>query len=201
MRRSLGILLLLCAGFACADRLVFIPKGKRIPKGEVRLEYLNRPDDSAWWWLGYGVTDNIEAEFTVHDPAGGDVNRSGNVAYNLILPVEDTSPGITFGIMDIGDRTPERRAVYAAFTLTFGNIDPQNQNTPTELTFGLWSRKSGAVFVGAMVPVTDRFHLLAEYDSRRLSAGAELWLLPEARARILFIDGQLSYGLTLQKRF
>lgn len=185
-----------------ADRLITTPLGKKIPQNATKLEILSTPSkDTLFAWLGYGVTDAIELEIYGESFNSDRLTPGLNVSYNYLTPIIDLSPGISVGVLDVTDQSVARRTFYAAITYYFGNVSELNQNTPTILSVGGWSRDGGGFFFNFSVPFTDSLRLIGEHDGGTLTAGLEYNPFDEASLKYVFREGSPSVGLSFQKRF
>lgn len=203
VRALLGLLLLSVSLPASADRLITVPMGTKIRDGFLKADYLySTANGDSIGRFGYGFGQTFEAAWTLDNrmtsrgPA-----TSVDLAYNHVPPIIDISPGLTVGVRDLMDITPEGFAAYAAFTWRFGNFGTFNQETPTELTMGLWTQSSGVGFVGFSMPFFDELRLIGEHDSQRLTAGFEVRPVPGLGARMLFRSGDVLFGAHLSARF
>ncbi|MCW5943600.1 MAG: hypothetical protein KIS66_15320 [Fimbriimonadaceae bacterium] len=175
--RHLALAVCLLAAVAVrADRLLFIPTGKKLPQGTVRGEWLFDGGDRERnrFYLGAGITKNIEFEFLTFSPPRSGQSRldSMNVSYNYVDPVVGFVPGITLGVRDLFDRS-EGRAFFVATTYKIGLDGLYNSDTPAELTLGLGTKPYRGAFVGVTLPFTATFRIIGEHDSRDLRAGFE----------------------------
>lgn len=190
------------AGFGFGDRLVFVPTGKKVEGGSARLEVLTIPSrDSAFGWMAFGVTPVIEVELLGENLDSEVLTLGTNVKYNLLLPITDIAPGLSFGMVDVGNDTADGRAAYVALTYFYGNVGALNQDVPTELTVGLWTRREGFFFAGARLPFSESVAGLVEHDSLRITAGIEVRPFPGVAFRGLFRGGSPAFGFQVQKRF
>ena len=79
MRFSVALVAMATAAFASADRLIYIPTARKIPFGEVKLEYRAEPrvQGEVERYIGAGVTTSFELE--LHDVQSKGVNPIGSV--------------------------------------------------------------------------------------------------------------------------
>lgn len=202
VRPAAVLLLLTLGGFAAAERVVTVPTATKIPFRGLRFEVQGTPSrDATRGWIGWGVTQTIEAELSLESYNSDKLTPGFNFAYNFVLPITDVSPGISVGVHDLANHTRDGRAVYLAVTYRLGNDSPQNQDTPTEVSFGVWSRETGAAFVGLRLPLTNELRFLAEHNAVRPTAGLEFRPGPAASFRMLFDRDGTTVGLTFAKRF
>lgn len=187
---------------AMADRDITVPKGKKIRDGFVRAEMFFTPGSrEAQAWLGTGFLQSIDLELTGNRQRGGEWRGSMDFSYNYAPPIIDVSPGVSVGVQDALNVTEEGRAVYLAMTYRYGNEGDLNQDVPTELTLGLWSRKSGLFFLGMSLPFSNKVFLLGEHDSRRLAGGIEVRPFTGLALKSIFESGGTSFGVSLSRKF
>lgn len=187
---------------ASADRIVTVPTATKISTRAVRGEILTFPGrDTTRAWLGYGINPLLDAELTFESMNSSSVVGSLNVGYYYLLPITDLAPGIAVGVHDVLNRTRDGRAAYLAVTYRLGNDGELNQDIPTELSIGAWSRDGGKLFVGATLPVAEQLRLFAEHDSIRAAGGFEVRPIPEAAFRVVFESRGTGFSLSLTKRF
>lgn len=187
---------------AFADRIVFVPTGRKVNDKHVRFDLLSLPSqDSGFGWFTVGLMNTWEFELYGENLNSNQLDIGSNIAYNLIQPLTDLGPGVSFGILDLGDNTSNRRTGYLAVTYRLGNSAPINQDIPTDFSFGFWTRDEGIFYAGFEIPFSREVRLLAEHDSRFITAGFELKPVEEASLRFLFRDGYPMVGFKFQKRF
>ena len=199
MRHALLVFLFcaLCA-IAAAERLIFLPLGDRYANRDFRIETLLNPRDRdpAATFIGFGFGNAFDAE----------ISRIGrrnalDLSYNYIPAVPDFGLGISVGVMDVSDESLAGRSFYVSLTTRLNNFDAFNANTPTELTIGAGTGRFKGAFFGALLPFTDRFRLLTEYDSQEITAGFEYAMSREFRIRWLVQGQQPLFGATFVARF
>ncbi len=202
MRALTSLALLSVASSCLADREIQVPKGHKLRDGEVRFEYLGVPGEKASWvWLGTGLNTAFEAELSMVREDSDTGKGSFNVSYNLTPPIIDISPGISFGVTDGLNVTSGGRALYLATTFHYGNLGELNQDIPTELTLGFWTKRTGLGFFAVRFPLSEVLSLIAEHDSERLAAGVEVRPVRGLALKTVFETGRTSLGLTLSHRF
>ena len=202
MRLLLGTGFLLLSGLSFADREITVPKGKKIRDGVFRAEVLGVPGDrTTRAWFGAGFLQAYDFELTAVRTKREDWKSSFDFSYNFAPPITDISPGISFGVQDAVNVTDEGRALYLATTFRYGNTGDLNQDIPTELTLGLWSRKTGLFFMGVSLPFSEKVLLVAEHDSQRIAGGFELRPFHGMVVKTVFESDGTSFGLALHRRF
>lgn len=196
MRFWASLLVIGVAAGALADRFILTPTGSRIRPGTVRAESLaiaGRPTRS---WLEAGITTNLD--LGISHIAGRD--PSLDLTWNYLLPITDIAPGLSFGLLDLADETPEGRAGYLAFTNHFGNMGDLNSDIPTEFTLGIWTRGKGQPFASVSFPFADQFRLIAETSGGEIRAGFDLRPIKALSVKVVWMDGRPSAGFRLTQR-
>lgn len=158
---------------AIADRLIVVPIATKLLYRMYRLEVRTDGDDKTWTHIGVGLTREIEAEFQMERLSANRWVGTLDVAYNYMVPIVDTVPGVSIGMRDLFDRTEEGRFAYLAFTQRLGLDGEFNSHTPMEVTLGAKFGRRSSPFVGVSIPFTWQFRGLAEHDGRFLRAGFE----------------------------
>lgn len=203
MVRGLLVIAFFCVvASTWADREITIPKGKKIRDGYFRAEYLGVfGERSGRAWLGTGFLGGYEIEGTFQRTRESRWTSSFDIAYNYTPPITDIAPGLSVGVQDALNVSENGRAVYIATTYRYGNEGELNQNTPTELTVGFWTRKTGFFFVGASFPFTDKLLFVAEHDSMKAAAGLEFRVAKGVQLKSVFERDGTSLGMSLSHRF
>ncbi len=203
MRSILILALLGAVAVAQAERLILIPTGKKYAKGMLRTEWLlagKHPDD-VQWFLGTGIGDSFDAEILYERLGPNPHVSSVNFAYNYLVPVVNLTPGISFGVRDLMNKTADRRSLYLATTFRIGLDGDYNSDVPMELTIGVGTESIKGLFVGVMIPASENFRLLAEHDSLRITAGFEIRPVKGFGFRALFRENRTLWGLNYEMRF
>lgn len=180
------------AAFSAADTLINIPTGRKVPYRVVRFEV--RFDTSNVRQFETSVDWGIDTSFDTHlvyeDRDGQRRVVSGNIGYNYVAPITGISPGISVGLLDVGNRSREGRRAYAAMTYRVGGADLFN---PVELSFGASFGIRPIGFIGLAFPFSEEVRFLAEHDGRKVSAGLEYkptdslalrWLVEDSRPQL-----------------
>jgi hypothetical protein len=182
---------------------VFAPTGKKIPFRTFRIETLfdgvERGRDATF--IGVGLTKSVDAEF------GWDTFqlREGkfvlNTSYNLVDPVVNFGPGVSFGVQDLFANTERGRVFFGALTWRMGLDGDLNYDTPMEITTGYVVGDRNGLVLGVMIPFARFFRGVAEYDAHEAIAGLDLRPIPEASIRWLHRRGQSFWSLSWTRRF
>lgn len=201
--RAYCLLVLLClTAVATADRIILAPNALKVWNRHARVEYMVEPTKADNWraFLAVGLTPNLEAELVLNGLENRSQLATFNTSYQFIVPIVDTAPGISIGVQDALDRTPERRMYYLAITQRFGLNGDFNSQNPLEITTGFGFGRRAGVFIGAMLPFTWQFRLLAEHDINRVAGGFEYQPFHGSAIRAIFQQGstQLSFRYTVK---
>ena len=188
---------------ASADRLIMIPTGRKMLSKVAKFDFLVVPSRGRMQvWVGKGLSEIFELEFSVESFDSSRTVTSVNFAYNYVPPLlPDEAPGISFGVQDALNVTEDGRGIYIAATFLYGNYGVHNQDVPTELTIGLWNKAEGIAFGGALLPFSKHLLLVAEHDTKRITAGFEIRPVNYVRFRFLFRQDQVMLGLQVHARF
>jgi hypothetical protein len=160
-----------------ADRLITIPRGGKIPYGTVRGEYMFEPSrtGSFYGFFGFGLTTFFDAEVVSDQLQGEEHFTSLDIAFNLNAPLSGLAPGISVGMLDAADQSPQGRRFYAAVSIQdSGSSGPFSGNAAVETTIGIETGTTLRGFVGVSLPVSEKLRFLAEVHNGLISAGAEL---------------------------
>lgn len=195
------VLVLACC--AKADRLILIPTGNKLPFGKVRAEAIwsTRDRDHVQGFLGAGIGHSFDAELLYENISPNAQVGSFNFAYNYVVPVSDLTPGLSVGVRDALNKTRDGRSFYIASTFRIAPDGLYNENSPPELTIGFGTESLRGLFVGASLPFTDHFRLLAEHDSFRITAGFEIEPLPGLALRALYRQDETLLSVGYAVRF
>ncbi|MBL8087783.1 MAG: hypothetical protein JNM85_06900 [Chthonomonas sp.] len=125
---------------------------------------------------------------------------SVDLAYQFLIPFPDAIPGISIGVVDLPNRTRDGRSLYLVATWQFGLQGESNGNVPAELTLGGGTGRYRGLLFGMKLPLTDRFSLTSQHDSRDLRAGFEFQATQELKFRIQFQQNRslVSFDWTLR---
>jgi hypothetical protein len=201
VRRTLPFLLFTLAGVASADRVITVPRGGKIPYGTVRGEYMFEPSNPGTFlsYVGIGVTTFIDAEVQTDQLRDDQHFTSLNLNFNLNAPLAGLAPGISFGVLDATNVSPEGRREYVAVSFQdSGDAGPLSGGASVETTIGAFVGRTSHMFVGVSLPVSERFRFLAEHDGHIVSAGAEFKPTNGTYFRMIFRSNEtlLSVGTT-----
>lgn len=192
------------AAISSADRLFFIPTGTRLNQFETRIQsfFSMKGGDYRRTYLGVGLFKLVDLEFTETRSRNSATVGSFDLGFNYIVPIPDLGPGISFGVQDVLNRTPEGRSSYIAVTWKVNNDNTVNADTPLELTIGGGTGHYRGAFVGVRLPLYNGFRIVAEHDSRVITAGLEVALFhSDLRAHWLVRDRQSLAGLSYSMKF
>jgi hypothetical protein len=205
VRRLLFLTLLLgVASISCADRLITIPLGRKIPFQNFKLDsFMDLAHGRAWdRFLGVGVSPEIEVDYHGERIDGGQMRDSFDFSYNYVPPILNQSPGISVGVLDALNRTNDHRKLYLAATWRMAVDNIGNGNIPMDATLGISYGRQTLPFVGVSAPFTENLRLLVEDDGVRIAAGLELRTLSNHLGLRAFVRGQsVMVGASLTMRF
>lgn len=195
-----GFALFLPAG-AFADRLIVVPVATKLLYRMYRLEVRTDGDDRTWTHVGVGLTREMEVEFQMERLSPNRWVGTLDFAYNFMVPIVDTVPGVSVGLRDVFDRTGEGRFGYLALTQRIGLDGDYNSSTPMEVTLGAKFGRRSSPFVGVSLPLTWQFRALAEHDGRFLRAGFEYRASPNFALRWATEEQGPTWSLRWTARF
>ena len=159
---------------ASADRLITVPTARKIPVGFGRYEFRGVPKSGGAHesLIGVGLTTLYEMELRTSSLDGGGERGTFDLAYNVIAPIPELAPGISFGIQDVLGRTQDHRRYYAAVTYR-PYVLTANGEMPADVTIGMIQGPYLHPFVGVMLPLAHELRLLVEHNGYRGAAGVE----------------------------
>ncbi len=203
MRLITGLAIFSLAAATQADRLIHIPLGKKVPRHVIRVEGdFDQNDFHAFHgYLDAGLTIDLDATIREDSVAGDPRRATFDFSYNYISPITDASPGISVGVQDAPNRTADGRRFYFASTFRVGLAGSADTFTPAEITLGGFAGRKSTAFVGAMLPLTPAFRLMAEHDGYRVNAGIELRPVSNISLKYLFIGSKPEIGVQVRSKF
>ncbi len=204
IRLSIGACFALICGSAMADRLIFIPVGKKVPFKAVKLNYMwdSENSDLNRSTLTAGIGVSFEFAATTNSNFLGDDDSIFDVSYSISDPLVDYAPGITVGMRDISNSSSDGRYVFFALTFRQGQSGVWNGEYPAEGTFGLKYGANGPqLMMGGYVPLASFLAVVAEIDHDRVIGGLQLNLVPDLELRLLQRPGLKIYSASYQVRF
>lgn len=131
---------------------------------------------------------------------GEDAVQTFDLGYNFVAPIPGFTPGISFGIQDVMNKTDDGRRPYMAVTFrpTFMTI---NGDFPADITLGAYIAANRSVFVSGSLPFSKEFRFLFEHNGFRLASGFEVRPMPEFAIRLLYRGNDVLGGVMLSKGF
>lgn len=191
------------AAFGQADRLILAPTGKKIPLGVVRLDYLMDGADHSrdLTYVGLGLTTYFDAEIGFDRFHQTESRLVLNASFNLVDPVVNLTPGISFGVQDALRGSTRGRRFFGALTWRNGLDGQFNFDTPMEASFGVVFGDRNGFVVGVMLPFAWFFRGLVEYDVKELTAGLEVRPMRAIAIRWLHRQHRTFWSLTLTHRY
>ena len=173
MRWWIGLSLLGCLPLY-ADRVLEIPTGRAIYPERLRLEagFLARSPEQERLSLHWRPLERLElyGERTGFD----EINLYG-VQYTVFPEIPGYTPGVSIGISDLGNRTPERRGYYVALSYGLPALGETPLDHDLRVHLGFGTEGMPDFFIGFEIPLNNSMFLLAEHTGRYLNAGLA-WL-------------------------
>ena len=197
----LAVIAAALARAAFADRQIFIPIGNKVPFRSFRLDYLSldgKGDYDAFATLG--LTKEIEAELEFERIGPRPVLGTGSLSYTFINPVTDTIPGVSVGVRDLYNRTQFGRFGYFATTYRIGTEGEMGADF-MDVHLGVGYGRYFFPFVGAMLPLSPQFAVMAEHDGKQPTAALQLTPHPGLQVRWIAREHQTMWSLRWTARF
>lgn len=189
--------------FACADHLIAIPVGKKVPFGTLRYEtFLDKRDPNSFEnRLDLGLNTLFDASLRLIHQPGTKEAATVDLAYNYVAPIVDITPGLSAGVLDAANRTADGRRGFGAITFRSSKSSDGVSFLASETTLGFTAGRHGAPFVGVMIPYSESFRLLAEHDGWHLNAGVEVRPIQNTAFRWVVRDGRPAITIQSWTRF
>lgn len=202
MRRIVGLLPFFLLASAQADRLITVPTARKISYGTVRYEFRREPtsDGQRENLLGIGVSPSFDLELRTFQDRGGNAEGTFDFSYNYIAAIPGFSPGISFGVQDVADKTLDGRRFFLAFT-SRQPLSTLNGDYPADITLGVMGERSWTPYVGVSIPFSKEFHALAEHNGNRVSAGFEYRPFEWVNFRAQAMGNRMVLGVQLTTHF
>jgi hypothetical protein len=196
--------LLLClAALSSADRFILSPTGRKIPVRTVRVEQMFDAGDrrNSLTYVGAGITTAVDAEIGWDRLGQSDREVVLNFSYNVVDPLVNLNPGISFGVQDALGRSARGRRYFGAITWRKGLYGDLNSDSSLDVTLG-WECGdfNGPVF-SVNLPFTNQIRLVAETEGPFVTGGVELRLSKEATVRWLHRDGLVLWTMALTLKY
>jgi hypothetical protein len=129
---------------------------------------------SSYYFVGIGLTTFIDAEVESNQLRDEKNFTQLNLDFNLNAPIPGLAPGISFGVLDATDQSPQGRREYMAISVQDnGGGGIMSGNAAVETTFGVSVGRTTHFFIGASLPVNDQFRFMVEDDGTEVNTGAE----------------------------
>jgi hypothetical protein len=202
MRGWIALLFFGFGGTAFADRVIDVPIGRSLAMGTFQLSDMEAMNQSGARdrYFAFAPFTGVELAYRERVRPSESGRGTFDFAYNLIAPVAALSPGISIGMLDALNETTDGRRTY--FAITFRQLlDVGEKGANGEVTMGVQFGNINSGFVGASIPLSNNFRLLAEHNGARVSVGFELAVAKTLKARAFTQDGTLLMGLNLSHRF
>jgi hypothetical protein len=190
------------AGCSAAERLIAAPVGVKIRSDETRIEHVwtAGDPDRGQWIVGMGVGLAYDFEIVYERAQGSPRGLTFHGSFNLLPPVVDFAPGISFGMLDMLNQTRDGRSPYVAISFRYAQFGDFNVEAPVLSTIGMRGGKHAGLFTSVELPFADSFRLLVEHDAIRLTAGVELRPVRGLVVRWLFRQEETMLGVQVRWR-
>ena len=192
-----------CACLAQADYVVTVPNARKILEGDFKAQFMWEAgtSDNVRTYMGYGVTKSIEFDLTSETLTPRNTLASFDLSYTITYPFVNKVPGLAGGVIDALNNSQNGRHYYLALSYDVGMVGMYNGDTPMQVVLGgFWGSMSGP-FVGITIPYTEAFRLLAEHDTKTISAGFEFKPTKETSLRWIFRNRQVLWAVGISARF
>ena len=202
MRLVPVLFLLLVATIASADQLIDVPTARKIPFLDVRYEFRAQPISSGYTsqFLGVGIGPSFELDIRDRVTPGFHSVGTVDFSYNVITNLPGISPGISLGVQDATNLTPEGRRFYAVTTFR-NELDDLPGNLYADVTLGVQFGSLSSPFLGVSVPFSEKFYLIAEHSGYRVSGGFEVRPAPHIAIRWVAQEGSSFVSLSAMTKF
>ena len=154
---------------------------------------------SSFSFLGIGLSTFFDAEIENDQLKNEKKFTTVDLNFNINAPLAGFAPGVSFGVLDAADESPQGRRGYVAVSFQDSGNGGFGSSGAVETTIGAYVGHTSHAFVGASLPANEHFRFLAEHDGMRISAGAEYRTQAGPYFRLVFRANQtlLSVGSTV----
>lgn len=192
------IVVIVFSGQAEADRLFNVPVARTLPSKTLRYESLQALNNRFTRFNFFAFSPATGYEFELREREFG--RSILDFQYNLVPPVQSISPGISIGVLDAANESPDRRRFYLVTTFR-ELLEVGDSGANGELTLGYgWGQNDG-VLVGFSLPLSQRTSFIADHNAQVLSVGINTNLFPGFNARFFIQEQQALFGFRYQVRF
>lgn len=177
-----------------ADRVLEIPTGRAIYPERLRLEagFLARSPEQERLSLHWRLLERLEL---YGERTGFDKINLYGAQYTLLPELPGYAPGVSIGVSDLGNRTPEGRGYYLALSYGLPALGetPLDHDLRVHLGFGIQGMPG--FFIGFEIPLNNSMFLLAEHTGRHLNAGLAWSPTPNTQLRVSVIRQRTVWSL------
>ena len=186
-----------------ADYVITVPNARKILNQEFKAEYTWEASTRAnvKTWLAYGLNQAIEVALTSETVSPRDRICSFDLSYSIAYPFVNKIPGLSVGVIDGCNSSRDGRHFYLATSYDVGMTGQYNGNTPMTVVIGGFFGSMNGPFVGVTIPYTETFRLLAEHDTKHITAGFEFKPAKEASIRWMFRDQTVMWSVGFSGSF
>jgi len=203
VRYLLTLLAVASLGAVHADYVVRVPNARKVLYNEYKADCMWEAGTktNVRTWLAYGLTPEIEFTLTGETISPRDTICSVDLGYSIAYPFVNKFPGLCVGVIDALNSSEDGRHFYLATSYDIGMIGQYNRDTPMTVALGAFFGSMNGPFVGVVIPYTECFRMLAEHDTKRLTAGFEFKPVRGASLRWMFQDGSVLWSAGFSGRF
>jgi|GEM_PF-6308274 len=189
--------------FALASNAIFTPIAQVLQTRELNLQGYYATGDRLVevGQLGLGLGKGFEARFTDSQFQQGSGRQSVDIQYLYLSPFGDESPGITFGVNDLFNVTPDRIRGYVGVSYQVGLNADLNESLSAIVTVGVFIGHRTAPFTSVIIPFGTSFDARLEDDGDRINAGFNLKLGYGFELRAITRGQRTMLGLNFNKNF
>lgn len=186
------------AGVAHADRLIEVPTGRLIYPERLTVEagFLAGNPERTRALVNLRVSGLLELQAA----RTGFENRLDlyGVQYSLYPEIPGYAPGISVGVVDLFDRSPQGRGYYLAISYGIAALgeNPLDYDLRFHLGFGVAGLPS--FFIGFDVPLTNQLFLQAEHTGERVNAALAWRPNPQIELRGAVIREHTSWSILVR---
>lgn len=199
MRAALALSVIAIAAGAQADRLITIPTARKLTDGTIRLETLQplRTGGPEFSYAAFGINQFLEGEIRTERYSGHDLRATADLTYNFISAIPGLTPGFAFGLQDVAGTTRTGRRAFACATFR----EEGDTGLVADLTIGGFFGSHSGPLVGVDFPLTNGFHLVADYNAYRAQAGFEARAFRNFAARFIVQDKTPMASVSYRMKF
>jgi hypothetical protein len=138
-------------------------------------------------YANVGLLPRLEVGFSHEDVRGAETETVVNAKYHVLgLPAQVS---VAVGGMDLTDQIDRSAYAVASHDLGAGILNPRGLLTNPRVHAGVGSGRFDDIFAGFSVTVSDRAHVLAEYDGDDVNLGVRWPVLEKVEVTAALVNG------------